>query len=339
MRNWFVSNLIGTGAEDDDYRSPLADESPWHEAVIPPPTPMQRDRPGLMAAMVYAQADQAPRGAIMLPSLRGDDAVPASQRNALTLDIRAKVPTLPDLSGSRFDEIITQIGRHLLPGFNVKRPGKRLRPGSFLVDSFTDTPAQPLSSHTPETGGSWARMTGTSTFQISSGGRCGRNGSSGTRYYNSATPGSANYDIVGDFYRNSASGGEANPELIGRIASPGTSWDGYVIQYRWDEGDWRLRRFDNGSATTLGTHTGNDITGAGGESVVTLSFTASDIKAYVGATEILSSTDSTYSAAGLVGIGLVGNSSTVRGEIDDLSATDDTEGAILPSQRLLTGAG
>jgi hypothetical protein len=144
-------------------------------------------------------------------------------------------------------------------------------------------------------------------------------GTGASFYLSNHIPASADYSVSATFYIVTSTG---NASLWVRAEhSSGNGEDGYQVRLVTGS-QWELRRIDNGSGTTLGTSTTN-MPSAGGAGVsVTLSITGSSLSVTAGGSEIITATDSTYTAVGRVGVRFSGPFTSTTGvHIGPISAS------------------
>lgn len=171
--------------------------------------------------------------------------------------------------------------------------------GVFLNDTFTDVDATIITSHSPETGGSWVVQNGfapASPSYINSN-RVVCATTSGI-YYNNSTPNNANYYVEGviDFLTDLAT------DNIGIMArSQGSSASTYYF-VRWSKaaGSWGLFKRVAGVITAIGVTTAD--TFLSGSRTVRIDCNGTTISASVDGIQFTSATDSAIATAGFAGI-------------------------------------
>lgn len=166
---------------------------------------------------------------------------------------------------------------------------------SFLVDSFTEASTINLTAHTPETGGAWSKITGTSNdLNVNGGGGYATGATTSTAVYrNAATPPSADYSVEATVQHTL----EGFVGVIGRASSSANTL--YQLFYAGSL-HWYLERVVGGTATNLG---GYDVALATNtDAVVKLEMIGTSIKAYINGVERISVTDSSITAAGFAGV-------------------------------------
>ena len=201
---------------------------------------------------------------------------------------------------------------------------------AFFSDTFTDTDAVQLQSHTPTIGTSWTRLWGTNAahdFEINANAaRPDTNaGSSGLIYTGDATPPSANYDVTFTLVTSSTLG---PVYAFVRIQDQENMYGVYIFQgtticslYKKVAGTW----------TALGSLFDEPAAG----SVCKLEINGSTLKFYDDGVEVASATDSDISLAGKLGIGAGGGAELVTStdalragvKLDTLTGNDLGAGA------------
>ncbi len=206
---------------------------------------------------------------------------------------------------------------------------------NFVVDSFTDTDATNLTSHTGETGATWAKNTDSSAVAspVITTNRVHANQAATQNVYASGTPGSANYSVSVDVNLPAGSFGTF-AGVTGRALTNATTF--YAILRNGTE--WRLYKLVAGSGTVLGT-----VSVAVSSSVtyrLTLTMTGTAISGMIqrlsdnwflnssaawqpSSTTFASATDSAITAAGKAGLWLNGADSGASGaQWDNFQAGD-----------------
>lgn len=119
---------------------------------------------------------------------------------------------------------------------------------NLATDTFTDSDFVALTSHTPDSGGSWSSKHGATNAQIINFQVVG-DGTSGV-YAHSATPASADYSVQADLHSIVAS--SATGFVCARVASTGNC---YMFGYgAWASGHWGMWKLDwSASNTELAT--------------------------------------------------------------------------------------
>lgn len=182
----------------------------------------------------------------------------------------------------------------------------------FLNDTFTDTDGVELPNHTPDTGGTWIRQSGSGQATIQAN-RC-RGSSFQRRYSNNAPPGAAEYDWQANIY-----GAGGATYLLARFQDMNNHylarWGGtnYEIWKRV-AGVWTQLTTDAGPAPTDGDLHLFEVRNA-------------TKKLYIAGVERTSTTDDELTPAGNVGISITG---TPLGEFDNAKADD--AGAVPPGE-------
>ena len=167
----------------------------------------------------------------------------------------------------------------------------------FLVDTFTEASDTALQSHTPDVGGTWSKhpdYPGGVTVNSAGGYAEGDSPTVTGIYTNSAVPSSADYYVEAEL-RNSAQ--EISCGVVGRASS---AIGNFYYVFRGNNGVV-LAKFVNGVYIQLGRFEYD----VGVTSVpVRLVMDGSIISVLVDGVEVISLTDTSFSSAGVVGIGL-----------------------------------
>lgn len=130
-RRWYLTRIIGTGSEEDPYRSVLVDQPTINDSAVIPTGPDGHP----LSDWCLAVADED-RGS-NLAALSDVEALPAAALNArlstLPIVTRQRIATLanehlgtrltvgqgPMAPNATLRDVIGAIGRHLQPGFTV----------------------------------------------------------------------------------------------------------------------------------------------------------------------------------------------------------------------------
>lgn len=164
----------------------------------------------------------------------------------------------------------------------------------FVEDSFTDTGGTNLVSHTGETGATWTQHTnGNNPCRIAANRVRPTNASAISLIYTSGVPAAADYDVLSALYVASLPATTS----LGMVARQSTSANtGYHGDYSTGNGEWRIYKIVAGSSTVLVTSSATLTVGQ----TYALRFTVrgTTLALYVDGTRVLSTTDSSISAAG-----------------------------------------
>lgn len=222
---------------------------------------------------------------------------------------------------------------------------------AFVTDTFTDTNATAITSHTGELGATWTRHASASNVgapQISSNKLITTETSVNENYYASGSPASADYTVTLDYTFNNAS----TNEIVGPAArmTTGATNTGYFWIYFLAAGGYCLFKYVANSLTQIGSTVA--LTPVNGETYrTTIDVSGTTIKGRVqrlsdsqwlassntfGAPQVdaISQTDSGIAGAGQAGFWFSYGGGT-RGTIDNFSA-DETGGAALPPAPIST---
>lgn len=190
----------------------------------------------------------------------------------------------------------------------------------FVSDSFTDTDAVDLVSHTGETGATWTKHSNSP----SGGGSITTNELRGNTYnnscfYASGAPAGAEYDVVAPFHCITT-GSDYGGGVLGRVD---TATDTRYNAKHFG-GTWYLSKNVGGTETTLGTYAQALVSGT--TYVLKLEIRNATKKLFVDGVERVSSTDNSITAAGKAGVWVYfGGSGTSA--LSDITATDATSAA------------
>ncbi len=207
---------------------------------------------------------------------------------------------------------------------------------NFVVDSFTDTDATNLTSHTGETGATWAKNTNTNAVAspVITTNRVHGAQAVDQLVYASGTPGSADYSVTADMNLSAGSFG-TDTGVMGRMST--SAFTGYAVVRQ--AGQWRLVRMSAGSGLTIGSLvTMTNVTSVTYR--ITLTMTGTAISGFVqrlsdnwyltsaggwqpASTAFTSGTNSDISTAGKAGLWIFGNDSGASGaQWDNFQAGD-----------------
>ncbi len=190
----------------------------------------------------------------------------------------------------------------------------------FLSDTFTEASTVDLTTHTPDTGGSWANPAWNSGGMRVNSADYAEGSSSGTTgvMLNSATPGGAEYDVEADLRHDQFAGQFEG--LLARARATDTV-HGYQCFWSAGAGTFQLEVIVNGTGANLGSW--GSISDLPNDTAYSCKFEVRDAtkKVYLNGVERISSDNNDITDAGLVGIR--GRSG---GRTDNLVATDLTGG-------------
>lgn len=315
---WLLSPVIGVGTPSDPIRPQVGgrdrQDGDRLEYVIG-----AQDR-CLVAYDVADDTNMADFGGVMLTTLVGLDddetGLPAARRNQLRR--LAQDVGVGDRGSVR--EVVRRVGRklvgsHFHEGIHLGS-GRAPRPGSFVVDTFTDADGTNFVDHTPDTGSVWVLREGTNGGVISDANRVRSTTSTLTQVHNAASPASAEYDVAVELHWQSY--GEWANGVSGRSdASANTHYYAYFYD---TPAQWQLWKVVAGSYTSLG----NFAEGApANPSSLVLEIRDATKKLYVGGVERVSSADNAITAAGHAGVKLYGSTSNTTGShLDNFAASD-----------------
>lgn len=200
------------------------------------------------------------------------------------------------------------------------------------TDSFNDTASTALTSHTGDTGETYTKASGMTGNMIisSTGDQIQGSGAIDDGHYTSFVPSTAEYDITLSLSNNPT--GFVTCGINGRQdTAANTRYWGF---WHGSNARWELRRIVAGASTTLATAATNSPEGTTGD--FKMEIRDATKKLFWGATELLSDTDNTITAAGRPGL-IGGDSSSCRATT--LVVTDVSTGVTIVVYTTLTGAG
>lgn len=180
---------------------------------------------------------------------------------------------------------------------------------TFVQETFTGAEFADINSRAGEIGATWTRLAGSSsTFLISNANRTGTPAGGGasnvTVYTASGTPPGAAYSVEGVArYVNAAPAGRRWTGMLLRIVNTTSvsTIDGYFAGRDDINGQWAFARIDDGVPTPLGTWTA--AVSLGVDYTVRGEINGAGVwRLLVDGTERATGTDTTYTAAGVVGL-------------------------------------
>lgn len=182
---------------------------------------------------------------------------------------------------------------------------------TLVYDTFTDADSTLIQTgpHTPNVGGAWTERDGNDTFITSNRAR----GAGNThRFYNAATPSSADYDVEATVYIIST-GASFYAGPMARFHA--TNLDFYRVRYDGSDSTWKLEKVvGNGAPSSLGTFA--ESLSAGDSRTARLSCNGTTIKMIINGVEKASVTDSDISAANKAAWVIVNGSDTTGFALD-----------------------
>lgn len=192
--------------------------------------------------------------------------------------------------------------------------------GTFVQDSFTDSDTTNLSSHTGETGATWAKLTGYSgNLYINGNVLENEDGSDAEAvYYASGSPAGTDYDVEAKYTWVTSQ--LCDWRICGRIDTSNGNY--YSFYYRRGSNTYRLTKRVSGTTTTLASASGSSPS-SGTWLTLRLNLNGDALEGFEGASSVLSTTDSSITAAGKVGVAATSTGiSGPRIKWDDFSATE-----------------
>lgn len=203
---------------------------------------------------------------------------------------------------------------------------------AFVSDTFTDSNGTSLNSHTPDTGGTWTDAPAppaSSAADIESNVlECNAHFQT-NRFYNAASPPSADYYVEVQITQNGSHGWANSAGVLGRVQTGGGNLTGY--EALWIENGssdtWELLVWNGGLSTSLGTWADAF---ASGTRTVQLEMDGDQISVYVdGTLRIGPVTNTVVTAAGHAGLTI--NGGLMNGLLLDNFSADSIGGASPPA--------
>lgn len=166
------------------------------------------------------------------------------------------------------------------------------------TDTFTDTAGVNLTAHTADTGESYTKASGMTGNMViyTDGTQLQGSGLIDDGHYSSFVPATAEYDIT--LSLSNVPAGNVQQGILGRQST--TANTKYWGFWHGSNARWELRQVIAGASTTLSTAATNNPEGTTGD--FKMEIRDATKKLFWGATELLSSTDNTITAAGRGGL-------------------------------------
>lgn len=161
---------------------------------------------------------------------------------------------------------------------------------NFTSDTF-DRANGDLDGDTASGGGTWTARDTLNTITVTTNKAQSNNNTARFGYYNSSTPGSANYTVGGDISVTSSL--KVSLAVSLRMV---TTADGNNYNFDWEGGTWFLNKRVSAADTALGSYVGDDPSVA--TKTVSIKAAGTTISATVAGTQRISVVDSAISAAG-----------------------------------------
>lgn len=330
---WLLSPVVGAGTHLDPIRAQVADrehqENDRLEFVVG-----NQDR----CLVAYEVADSTNltdfSGVPLadLSSMDGDEAaLPAARRNQL----RRLAQDLGVGDRGTVREVVRRTGKALIgPQFHESvhlGKGTAPEPGSFVVDSFTDTDDTNLASHTGETGAAWTYIEADAAAFVT-GNRMRPSDDVNISLRASGTPATAEYDVAADLFV--VTNGEFTNGVIGRAAAAGITF--YLFDHYGTANQWRLFKV-SGGFTSLGSSSQTLSTST--TYAVVEELRDAGKKGYVDTVERISSADNAITSAGFAGVRPYGVATGSTGfHLDNFAASDPGGGGTTVSAASLDRA-
>ncbi|NKE60448.1 LamG domain-containing protein [Lentzea sp. PSKA42] len=174
---------------------------------------------------------------------------------------------------------------------------------ALASDLFTGANGSALLGRTPDVGGAWAHLGGTSTSEMITGNRVRRNGPGYSSDYTTTVMSSANYSVEADFFQKGTLASDA-----AAVMARANTTNGSYYMARWEtDHTWNIVKWSGTSAGWLGTTAVQPDLTVGQTYRVRLEVSGSattTLKLYVNGVLLLTGTDSSspFIAAGKAGI-------------------------------------
>lgn len=180
-----------------------------------------------------------------------------------------------------------------------------------VTDNFTDTNGTALSSHTPDSGGTWSP--GGSIMLVNANTLYPSVTQGFTSWYHSAAPASVNQNVQASFVVPHSSA--VGPGICARLSSDGLN--GYFVDAR--SGGWYMWERVGGTTTQIGSYVGDVPTSA---KTGLLQVTDATKKVFVDGVERISSGNNNVTASGYFGIAAYYADASTSRYLDNYYATD-----------------
>jgi hypothetical protein len=192
----------------------------------------------------------------------------------------------------------------------------------FVHDTFTDADGTLLTSHTGETGATWARYPGYTTDATITSNRVRGNGAADAEvHYASGVPASADYDVEAVVKVVSLLAGDI-PQFMARAdhtVSAGSDTF-YFVRYFNDGAEWFLGKAVGGAFTDLGSY--SQSYSASDSTTARLELRGSSLSLLIDGTARISVTDAAISAAGRVALAPYHSDAATGYHFDSITAHD-----------------
>jgi hypothetical protein len=177
----------------------------------------------------------------------------------------------------------------------------RLGEDPSVTDTFTDTPAATLQSHTADSGTGWTQLAGSGSADeiITDANRVRRAGGYAV-YHTSGSTGGADYAVQADVHVRSTVAGDMTG-VLGRVDTSNPNGTFYYARYQQSDTAWHLMRFVDGVSTDLATSASGALT-VGQTYRLRLDLVGTALKLYVNEVLLTSATDGAITAAGRGGL-------------------------------------
>lgn len=199
--------------------------------------------------------------------------------------------------------------------------------GSFVTDNFNGTEGDALETYQPD----WTRHGSYYGYAEIAANRVRPTSTSSPCYYRTATPPSADYEVIADVYIATDSGNYI-ADICGRINTAAKTMYLASCYGSAGGGGWRLRKVVGGTVTQLGATVTSPLRSVGSTYRLKLKMTGDQISLYVDGSLVIGPiTDTSITAVGKAGIQFYSASSpsdTVGYHLDNFDATDGVSGDV-----------
>lgn len=212
------------------------------------------------------------------------------------------------------------VGRQIEPTTSaaITAPAPGGAPSAPFVDTFTEADATNLSAHTSDSGHTWAAASGTMLIEDGTGVYCTVPSST---YRSSYAPASADQYAEASWTRQTAVAGVSNWLLL-RSTGTTTFYQGGWQQAGASGAGWYIGKTVAGTFTAISGAFSADSFPAASSRVVRFEVAGTTLKLIVDGVEVISTTDASIAAAGVVGLRKGGTADTITTgiKIDNMSA-------------------
>lgn len=205
---------------------------------------------------------------------------------------------------------------------------------TIAQDTFTGTNGTDLSAHSLDVGGSWTEITGFSgVIALNGSGICRNTGTTDGAYGVFTVTAVADMDVQADFIPQRGTGAAGNYGVLGRVQSGANTY--YWFIYDNPNTRWAIYKVVSGSPSLLNSFSGS-APSSGNTYTIKGSLRGSTLTLFVNGTQLVTTTDSTITAAGYPGIRLFNSSGGTMANADNfLAAIPDGFTVVGPSSGLV----